>query len=322
MSLRRSEGLMLSDKHADWLEHFVTTLSASPDLQTWGGHTKWRMAEMEMICERVEIGEVASLLEIGCGNAFGGAYLASHTDNLVVSDLPMVLHAAHSIGLTKAKKLLERLEVKTHSVVGCSGEDMPFEDNSFDIVFSLYNLEHIPDRGRCLREIKRILKPNGRMIATVPTFGWSAVYPIMFYADFAQRILSRVLPKRKSSGLPAEIGEPLDHSAGNGHNINNWKTFRTAFPQFPFPKPHGEYKSWSDELWSQRKSNWERQCEKAGLTVKQSFPLSIVPQGLFVTLLGRFGSSLYERLFNWDRRLSMNPRFQNVGQFLCLVCEK
>ncbi len=42
---------------------------------------------------------------------------------------------------------------------------IPFADNSFDIVFSHGVLHHIPDVRTAQREIARVLKPNGRLIA-------------------------------------------------------------------------------------------------------------------------------------------------------------
>jgi SAM-dependent methyltransferase len=42
---------------------------------------------------------------------------------------------------------------------------LPFDDNSFDIVFSHGVLHHIPDVRTAQREIARVLKPGGRLIA-------------------------------------------------------------------------------------------------------------------------------------------------------------
>jgi ubiquinone/menaquinone biosynthesis C-methylase UbiE len=45
-----------------------------------------------------------------------------------------------------------------------SGEDLPFEDGSFDAVISngVFNL--IPGKGRMLQEACRVLKPGGRLL--------------------------------------------------------------------------------------------------------------------------------------------------------------
>ena len=42
--------------------------------------------------------------------------------------------------------------------------EMPFEDNSFDLVWSLESGEHMPDKTKFLQECYRVLKPGGKMI--------------------------------------------------------------------------------------------------------------------------------------------------------------
>jgi SAM-dependent methyltransferase len=42
--------------------------------------------------------------------------------------------------------------------------DLPFEDSSFDVVWSKHLLQWVPDRDRAINEFKRVLKPCGRVI--------------------------------------------------------------------------------------------------------------------------------------------------------------
>lgn len=49
-------------------------------------------------------------------------------------------------------------------VVQGSALEIPFPDNSFDIVFSHGVLHHIPNIGQAQKEIERVLKPNGELI--------------------------------------------------------------------------------------------------------------------------------------------------------------
>lgn len=49
-------------------------------------------------------------------------------------------------------------------------ENLPYTDNSFDLVLALDVLEHIPDDGKGLAEIYRVLKPDGIVIVFVPAF--------------------------------------------------------------------------------------------------------------------------------------------------------
>ena len=46
-----------------------------------------------------------------------------------------------------------------------SALSLPFPDNSFDIVFSHGVLDHVPDIVQAQKEIARVLKPGGRLIA-------------------------------------------------------------------------------------------------------------------------------------------------------------
>lgn len=53
----------------------------------------------------------------------------------------------------------------------CKKEDvlnMSFRDNSFDIVLSNHILEHIKNEKKFFEEIMRVLKPNGKLILSVP----------------------------------------------------------------------------------------------------------------------------------------------------------
>ncbi len=46
--------------------------------------------------------------------------------------------------------------------------DLPFEDNTFDVVFCNHVLEHITDDTKAMKELYRVLKPNGMGIFQIP----------------------------------------------------------------------------------------------------------------------------------------------------------
>jgi SAM-dependent methyltransferase len=48
------------------------------------------------------------------------------------------------------------------------GAALPFADRAFDVVFCTEVLEHLKDPIRCLREIRRVLAPAGRLALSVP----------------------------------------------------------------------------------------------------------------------------------------------------------
>ncbi len=101
-----------------------------------------------------------SVLDIGCG---GG------TDTLVaamkVGDEGKVVGIdLTSEMLAQAKKNLGTTFIKNVLFQEASAEDLPFEDESFDVVLSngVFNL--IPEKARALAEVFRVLKPLGRLM--------------------------------------------------------------------------------------------------------------------------------------------------------------
>lgn len=47
---------------------------------------------------------------------------------------------------------------------------LPFPDASFDLVLATDIIEHVDDDAAALREMRRVLKPDGRVLITVPAF--------------------------------------------------------------------------------------------------------------------------------------------------------
>lgn len=68
----------------------------------------------------------------------------------------------------------------TTDVLGV-GEELPFNDNSFDAAFSLAVLEHVKDPFLCARELARVLKPGGTLYCVVPFLQPYHAYPHHYY---------------------------------------------------------------------------------------------------------------------------------------------
>jgi ubiquinone/menaquinone biosynthesis C-methylase UbiE len=105
--------------------------------------------------------ENARILELGCGH---GLLWKENIDripagwNITLSDLsPGMLDAAWR-NLVVTGRAFQFKEIDAQSI--------PFEDETFDAVLANHMLYHVPDRPRAIAEIKRVLKPGGRLIAT------------------------------------------------------------------------------------------------------------------------------------------------------------
>jgi len=66
------------------------------------------------------------------------------------------------------------VEARGHSahITNAAGEQLPFLDGSFDLILSHEVLEHVQDDRLAVKEMARVLRPNGRIILFVPNRGY------------------------------------------------------------------------------------------------------------------------------------------------------
>ena len=60
------------------------------------------------------------------------------------------------------------IDAQTSPDIVASCESLPFSNDTFDTILSSQMLEHVTDVDKCLSEIYRVLKPEGKFILTVP----------------------------------------------------------------------------------------------------------------------------------------------------------
>lgn len=99
-------------------------------------------------------------------------YLKKETDFFTA---PLkVLHFAPEQAFYKRFRKLKNLDYTTTDLNSPLADvkadicDLPFEKNSFDVVFCNHVLEHIPDDTKAMLELYRILKPGGWGIFQIP----------------------------------------------------------------------------------------------------------------------------------------------------------
>jgi len=67
------------------------------------------------------------------------------------------------------------LDIDTHArfdgvrYIRGNGQALPFSDGTFDVVFALDVIEHVPDEGRVIAEAVRVLRSGGRLVLTTPS---------------------------------------------------------------------------------------------------------------------------------------------------------
>ena len=118
-------------------------------------------AGLRAMRERLLAGASGDVLEIGGGTG---------------ANLPCYGPAVRSLTITEPQPpMLRRLEraVREHGagqhgpeakVLRAPAEDLPFDDDSFDVAVSTLVLCGVDDQPRALRELHRVLRPGGRLL--------------------------------------------------------------------------------------------------------------------------------------------------------------
>jgi predicted SAM-dependent methyltransferase len=99
-------------------------------------------------------------------------YLKNETDFFTADK--KVLHFAPEQAFYKRFKKMPNLEYTTTDLNSPLADvkadicNLPFDDNKYDIILCNHVLEHIPDDTKAMKELYRVLKPNGMAILQIP----------------------------------------------------------------------------------------------------------------------------------------------------------
>lgn len=102
----------------------------------------------------------ARVLDLGCGSGPYSVWLAEAGAHVVGLDLS---HMMVSLALERARGR----NVKADFRVADIRDPLPFSDAEFDLVFSSTALHYVENLGATMKEIARVMKSSGRLVASV-----------------------------------------------------------------------------------------------------------------------------------------------------------
>ncbi len=105
-----------------------------------------------------------SILEVGSGEGHLSNYIHTKGRSIVSLDI-------NGLKLAKAKQTYPNL-----NLIQGDAQNLPFSDNSIDIIISIENFEHLPDVNQHIFEVKRVLKSNGVFLIKTPNKIWDTPY--------------------------------------------------------------------------------------------------------------------------------------------------
>jgi SAM-dependent methyltransferase len=110
---------------------------------------------VERICATLDTSN-PTILDVGCGTGANLKMLADYGKVEGVDISPQAVEVCRQRGLDSVR-------------LGAA-EDLPYESDSFELVTALDVVEHLDDDVAGLREMRRVLRRNGRLLLFVPAF--------------------------------------------------------------------------------------------------------------------------------------------------------
>ena len=157
----------------------------------------WRAGQqrrLEMIKEAAGERIQGRLLENGCGI---GLYL-EHLRPLGCEVIGLEFDFQRAV---EAKK-------RTENILGAAGENLPFPEDSFDLILSNEVIEHVADDKKAVQEMVRTLVPGGRTVIFCPNrwypFETHGVYKRGKY-HFGNKFFVNYLPKKIRDQLAPHV---------------------------------------------------------------------------------------------------------------------
>ncbi len=172
------------------------------------------------------------VLEVGCGRGYLTA-LMSRSASVAAFDI--------SKGSLEYARELGNLDSNVFSFQG-NVYSIPFEAETFDIVVATEVLEHLPGLDKAMKEIHRVLKKDGTVVASVPnTIMYFYPVVLLFYlrkVSSCKRLLKLI--KRQTDASPDQYHRPFlprqfrNLFEKNGFEVTKQRTSILYFWRVPY----------------------------------------------------------------------------------------
>ncbi|WP_077621731.1 demethylmenaquinone methyltransferase [Sediminibacillus massiliensis] len=139
-------------------------------------HKAWRKDVMKRM--NVKSGDTA--LDVCCGT---GDWSFSLADAVGPTGKVVGLDFSNNM-LSVARKKKETNHISHLDFIQGNAMELPFEDNSFDYITIGFGLRNVPDYAQVLREMRRVVKPGGKVVCLETSQPTAPVFRQLYYIYF------------------------------------------------------------------------------------------------------------------------------------------
>lgn len=185
---------------------------------------EYRQSQKErLLKDFVQSKKANRLLDLGCGNGWFCYELAELSPGTRFYGIDI---STFRIDMFK-RHIEESGSQDRMEAASANGENLPFPDNSFDLVVMREVLEHLQEPAKTFLEIHRILIPGGYLLITTPTKLMTEFWKFMaIIPAFVKRLLKKEPLLKKTMTV---YDSPLSHAyfkkiiKDSGFEIEEWK---------------------------------------------------------------------------------------------------
>lgn len=141
------------------------------------------------------------LLEVGSGTGVRSVTLAKYLKHGFVQGIDV-----SETLLERAKQTLKNAKIKNVKFEEMNVFDLQFEKNTFDFIYIRLVIQHLPNPVNALKELRRVLKPNGIIFLEDTDRDWMSIYPSN---DRWDKIYEKVKRGQARNGGDPQCGRKL-----------------------------------------------------------------------------------------------------------------
>ena len=136
----------------------------------------------EIIVQALRLKMTDVVLDFGCGPGFYTIPFAKNTKEVVAADIQTKM-------LRKVSEYAEKNRVKV-KVIQSDGQKIPLPDGSIDLIFLSGVYHELVRKREVLTELKRVLKPIGKIVIRERTGHYSMGRPTINLAELSEDLMA------------------------------------------------------------------------------------------------------------------------------------